>query len=136
VTDDFDVNFCKVLVRKSSGADKQERYEEPLIDVIDEGNSVKLLVQGRCMDQQFSIHVNEDKSGISICREACYIEKGAETVECADYCSKNIPLNLNELQLEGMLFVVSKCNNNNVLEIVIPKRKQEQKKTQSDPEKL
>jgi len=136
VTDDFDVNFCKVLVRKSTDADKQERYEEPLIDVIDEGNSVKLLVQGRCMDQQFSIHVNEDKSGISICRETCYTEKGAETVECADYCSKNIPLNLNELQLEGMLFVVSKCNNNNVLEIVIPKRKQEQKKTQSDPEKL
>jgi hypothetical protein len=136
VTDDFDVNFCKVLVRKSTDADKQERYEEPLIDVIDEGNSVKLLVQGRCMDQQFSIHVNEDKSGISICRETRYIEKGAETVECADYCSKNIPLNLNELQLEGMLFVVSKCNNNNVLEIVIPKRKQEQKKTQSDPEKL
>jgi HSP20 family molecular chaperone IbpA len=136
MTDDFNVNFCKVLVRKTSDVDRQEQYEEPLIDVIDEDNSVKLLVQGRCMDQQFSIHVNEDKSGISICREACYIEKGAETVECADYCSKNIPLNLNELQLEGMLFVVSKCNNNNVLEIVIPKRKQEQKKTQSDPEKL
>lgn len=136
MTEDFDVNFCKVLVRKSSNADKQERYEEPLIDVIDEGNSVKLLVQGRCMDQQFSIHVNENKSGISICRETCYIEKGAETVECADYCSKNIPLNLNDLQLEGMLFVVSKCNNNNVLEIVIPKRKQKQKKTQSDAEKL
>jgi hypothetical protein len=136
VTYDFDVNFCKVFVKKSSDANKHERYEEPLIDVIDEGNSVKLLVQGRCMDQKFSIHVNEDKRGISICRETCYMKKGAETVECADYCSKNIPLNLNELQLENMLFVVSKCNNNNVLEIVIPKRKQEQKKTQSITENL
>ena len=45
-----------------------------------------------------------------------------ETVECNDFCSKNIPLNLKELQLEDMLFVVSKCNNN-VLEIVIPKIK-------------
>ena len=136
MTDESDVNFCKVLVRKSSDADKQERYEEPLIDVIDEENSVKLLVQGRCMDQQFSIHVNEDKSGITICRETCYIKKGAETAECADYCSKNIPLNLDELQLEDMLFVVSKCNKNNVLEIVIPKRKQEQKKTRSGTENL
>ena len=136
MTDKSDVNFCKVLVRKSSDADKQERYEEPLIDVIDEENSVKLLVQGRCMDQQFSIHVNEDKGGISICRKTCYIKKGAETAECADYCSKNIPLNLDELQLEDMLFVVSKCNKNNVLEIVIPKRKQEQKKTRSGTENL
>jgi hypothetical protein len=45
-------------------------------------------------------------------------------VECNDFCSKNIPLNLEELQLKDMLFVVSKCNNNNVLEIVIPKVKQ------------
>ena len=122
--DDFDVNFCKVFVKKSSNPEKREDYEEPLIDVIDEADNIRLLVQGRCSEQQFSIHINEDKSGISLCREACHIKKGSETVECNDFCSKNIPLNLKELQLEDMLFVVSKCNNN-VLEIVIPKIRKE-----------
>ena len=124
MSESFDVDFCKVLVKKSLDTDKHEQFEEPLVDVIDEGDNVKLLVQGRCMDQQFSIHINEDKSGISICREACYRKKASTTVECNDFCSKNIPLNLEELQLKDMLFVVSKCNNNNVLEIVIPKVKQ------------
>lgn len=122
MSDGFHVDFCKVLVRKSSDVEKHEDYEEPLIDVIDEEENIRLLVQGRCSEQQYSIHVNEDKSGISICRETCHVKKGSEKVECNDFCSKNIPLNLEELQLEGMLFVVSKCKNN-VLEIVIPKRK-------------
>lgn len=123
MTDNSDVGFCKVLVKKSSDADKHEQYEESLIDVIDEGDNIKLLVQGRCMDQQFSIHVNEDTGEISICRETCYRKKGLEIIECNDFCSKKIPLNLKELQLEDMVFVVSKCNNNNILEITIPKTK-------------
>ena len=120
MTNSFEVNFCKVLVKKSSDKKKLEEYEEPLIDVINEADNVRLLVQGRCREQQFSIHINEDKSGISICREACHINKGSEKVECNDFCSRNIPLNLKELQLDDMLFIVSKCNNN-TLEIVIPK---------------
>jgi hypothetical protein len=127
MAEDCDINFCKVLVKKSSNAYTHEPYEEPLIDVMDEGDNVKLLVQGRCMDQQFSIHVNEDKTGISICRETCYRKKGLEAIECNDFCSRNIPLNLKELQLEDLVFVVSKCNNNNVLEIIIPKIKQNEK---------
>jgi hypothetical protein len=127
MAEDCDINFCKVLVKKSSDADKREQYEEPLIDVIDEGDNVKLLVQGRCMDQQFSIHVNDDKTGISICRETCYRQKRAEIIECNDFCSRNIPLNLKELQLEDLVFVVSKCNNNNILEIMIPKIKKNEK---------
>jgi hypothetical protein len=123
MTDNSDVGFCKVLVKKSSDADKHEQYEETLMDVIDEGDNIKLLVQGRCMDQQFSIHINEDRGEISICRETCYRKKGLEIIECNNFCSKNIPLNLKELQLEDMVFVVSKCNNNNVLEITIPKTK-------------
>jgi hypothetical protein len=134
MAENFNVNFCKVLVKKSSYTDKQDQHEEPLIDAIDEGDNIKLLVQGRCMDQQFSIHLNEDKGGISICRESCHIKNDSDTVECNDFCSKNIPLNLKELLLEGMLFVVSKCNNNNVLEIMIPKKKQEVKKPQFSAE--
>ncbi len=122
--DNFDVNFCKVLVKKSFDSKEHEDREEPLIDVIDEKDNVRLLVQGRCGEQQFSIHINANKSGISICREACHIKKGSEAIECNDFCSKSVPLNLRELQLEDMLFVVSKCNNN-VLEIVIPKIKKE-----------
>ena len=117
----FDINFCKVLVKKSSDFDKHEQYEEPLIDVIDEGDTVKLLVEGRCFEKQFSIHLNKNKDGITICKEECHKKKGLETLSCNDVCSKNIPLNLKKLQLENMLFVVSKCNNNNVLEISIPK---------------
>ena len=47
MTDNLDVNFCKVLVKKSSDTDKSDQHEEPLIDVIDEGENIKLLVQGR-----------------------------------------------------------------------------------------
>ena len=122
MTDGFNVNFCRVLVKKSSDVEKQEDNEEPLIDVIDEKENIRLLVQGRCSDQQYSIHINEDKSGITICREACHIKPGSEKLECNDFCSKTIPLNLEEPQLEDMLFVVSQCKNN-VLEIVIPKNK-------------
>ncbi len=100
MTKSFDVNFCKVLVIKSSDTDKHEQYEEPLIDVIDEGDDIKLLVQGRCMDQQFSIHINENKGGISICRKTCRRKKRLEIVECDDFCSRNILLDLEELQLE------------------------------------
>ncbi len=123
MTNNLNINFCKVLVKKSTGNNKFEQYEEPLIDVIDEGDNVKLLVQGRCFDQQFSIHLNNKRDGITICTEKCYKQKELEKIECKDVCSQNIPLNLKELQLENMLFVVSTCNNNNALEIMIPKIK-------------
>ena len=55
MADNCGVNFCRVLVKKSSDADNHAEYEEPLIDVVDEGDNVKLLVQGRCIDQQFSL---------------------------------------------------------------------------------
>ena len=123
MTNNLDINFCKVLVKKSPDNNKFEQYEEPLIDVTDEGDNVKLLVQGRCFNQQFSIHLNKEKDGITICTEKCTKNKGLDALECKDVCSRNIPLNVKELQLEDMLFVVSRCNNNNALEIMIPKIK-------------
>ena len=121
IGDCSNLNFCKVLVKKSTSNDKQELYEDPLIDVIDDGDSIKLLVQGRCMEEQVSIHVNPNGDGITICREECSKETSTEVSTCTEVCSRNIRLNLKELQIENMLFVVSKCNNNNVLEISIPK---------------
>lgn len=116
------LSFCKVLVKKPTSNDaKFERYEEPLIDVIDEGDSIKLLVQARCLDQRVSIHVSPNRDGITVCREECSKKEGTGAVTCDDVCSRNINLNLKELQIENMLFLVSKCNNNNILEISIPK---------------
>jgi len=43
---------------------------------------------------------------------------------CNDFCSKNIPLKLKELQIAKMMFVVSTYKNN-VIEITIPKIKRE-----------
>jgi len=121
IADGSNLNFCKVLVKKSTSNDKHALYEDPLIDVIDEGDSIKLLVQGRCMEEQVSIHVNPNGDGITICREECSKKTRTEVATCYEVCSRNIGLNLKELQIENMLFVVSKCNNNNVLEISIPK---------------
>jgi len=122
--DSFDVNLCKVLVKKpTSDSASFEQYEEPLIDVIDEEDNVRLLVQCRCQEEQVSIHVNKNQGGITVCKEQCHIKKESEIVVCGDVCTRNIPLNLKDLQLEDMQFIVSQCNNNNVLEITIPKIK-------------
>jgi len=122
--DSFEVNFCKVLVKKLTlDSPGFERYEEPLIDVIDEEDHVRLLVQCHCQEEQVSIHVNKNHDGITVCKERCHLNKESDTVVCGDVCSTNIPLNLKDLQLENNLFIISQCNNNNVLEITIPKIK-------------
>ncbi len=145
-------NFCKVLVKKTI-ADRSEtdnrrelepdkavfereylnrlseanspidamqpELEEPLIDVFDEKDHIRILVQCRCREQQVTFH--PDKDGITICREECHKTKGGlET--CRDVCRK-LSIRTDELQLENMLFVIAKCNNNNTLEAMIPKVK-------------
>ena len=123
--DGIDVNFCKVLVKKTSAESPIfDDNEEPLIDIIEDEDNVKLLIQCRCLDENISIHVNEDKSGITICKEVCHAGQESEPSKCGDVCSRKIDLNLKNIQLEDKLFVVSKCNNNNTLEISIPKVKQ------------
>ena len=97
----------------------QPELEEPLIDVFDEEDHIRILVQCRCREQQVTFH--PDKDGITICKEECHKNKdGPET--CRDVCRK-LSLRTDELQLENMLFVIAKCNNNNTLEATIPKVK-------------
>jgi hypothetical protein len=97
----------------------QPELEEPLIDVFDEGDHIRILVQCRCREQQVTFHPSKD--GIIVCKEECHKNKsGAET--CRDVCRK-LSIRTDELQLENMLFVIAKCNNNNTLEATIPKLK-------------
>ena len=109
------------LESSSIGYIMQPRFEEdPLIDVFDEEDHVRILVQCRCREQQVTFHPSKD--GITICREDCYQEKGGPET-CADVCRK-LSLRTDELQIENMLFIIAKCNNNNTLEALIPKVKQ------------
>jgi hypothetical protein len=132
--------FCKVLVKKTiadisetsnkkfepekavfypSAGIMQPELEEPLVDVFDEGDHIRILVQCRCREQQVTFHPSKD--GITVCREECHKNKsGAET--CRDVCRK-LSIRTDKLQLENMLFVIAKCNNNNTLEATIPKVK-------------
>jgi hypothetical protein len=97
----------------------QPENEEPLVDVFDEEDHIRILVQCRCREQQVTFHPSID--GITICREECHKEKGgSETYR--DVCRK-LSICTDELQLENMLFVIAKCNNNNTLEAMIPKIK-------------
>jgi len=145
-------DFCKVLVKKTN-ADKSEtgngrelepdkavfereylnrcseanssmgvmqpELEEPLIDVFDEEDHIRILVQCRCREQEVTFH--PDKDGIIICKEECHKNKGGPET-CRDVCRK-LSIRTDELQLENMLFVIAKCNNNNTLEATIPKVK-------------
>ncbi|MEM2780037.1 MAG: hypothetical protein QW791_04085 [Candidatus Bathyarchaeia archaeon] len=77
--------------------------EEPLIDIFEDENYVKVLMQCRCRDQRVTLHKFED--GLQICLE--------------NTCWKlNLPID--ELQVENMIM---RCNNNKALEVEIPKLK-------------
>ncbi len=91
--------------------------EDPLVDVFDEEDYVRILVQCRCREQEVTFHPCSD--GIIVCKEECHGEAdGAEA--CENVCSK-VSLPTDKLQLNDMLFVVAKCNNNNTLEAMVPK---------------
>jgi len=93
--------------------------EDPLVDVIDEEDHIRILVQCRCREQQVTFHPSPD--GLRICREECHIDAdGTET--CNDVC-RNVSLRTDCLQIENMQFIIAKCNNNNTLEAMIPKIK-------------
>ncbi|MEM1540667.1 MAG: hypothetical protein QXJ07_04720 [Candidatus Bathyarchaeia archaeon] len=77
--------------------------EEPLIDVFEEANYIKVLMQCRCRSHKVKIRKYED------CLQICL----------DDECWKlNLPVD--QLQVENSAI---KCNNNEVLEVEIPKLK-------------
>jgi hypothetical protein len=141
-------NFCKVLVKKTPGDESenhssetsafprtgwenvleqssamgdamQEAIEEPFVDVFDEEDYVRILVQCRCREQEVTFHPSDD--GITICREERIREKSGSE-KCTDVCRK-VSIPTEKLQLDNMLFIIAKCNNNNTLEAMIPKIK-------------
>ena len=97
----------------------QSEIEEPLVDVFDEEDCLRILVQCRCREQQVTFHPGSD--GITVCREECHKEKDGPE-KCRDICQK-LNLRTDNLQLGNMQFVIAKCNNNNTLEAMIPKIK-------------
>jgi hypothetical protein len=90
------------------------QLEEPLIDVFENENYVRILMQCRCRDQKVTVHTGVD--GLEICQKKCH--KDAHGIEvCVDECQKlNLPVE--RLKIEDMII---KCNNNEALEVCIPK---------------
>jgi len=78
------------------------QLDEPLIDVLEDGDYIKVLMQCRCREQ--NVNVYRETDGLKLCTKQC----------------QKITLPLTSLQVEHM---ISKCNNNEVFEIDIPKIK-------------
>lgn len=78
------------------------QLDEPLIDVFEDENHIKVMMQCRCNEQNVTIHREAD--GLELCTKEC----------------QKVNLPLTHLQVEHM---ISKCNNNEVFEIDIPKIK-------------
>ena len=113
----------KYIIEESSESNPMVKHmiplpqlEEPLIDIFEDDNYVKILAQCRCQEQRVSIHTDGD--GMEICRKECYNDADGAKV-CVDKCQK-LSLPVRHLQMENM---ITKCNNNEVLEVNIPKQK-------------
>jgi len=91
------------------------QLEEPLIDVIEDRNCIKVLMQGRYNDNRITVHSGID--GIEICKEECYRDANGFEV-CQDKCQKLL-LPTDKLHIEN---ITAKCNNNSVFEVDIPRK--------------
>jgi len=90
--------------------------EETLMDIFEDENYVRVLMQCRCKDQKVAAY--PENNGIKICKKECHT--GEEGVEmCTEKCEK-IDLSNKQLQVEKMIM---KCSNNTVFEVEIPKSK-------------
>lgn len=97
----------KYIIEENSESKTLTRYliplpqaEDPLIDVFEDENYVKIFLQSRCKDQKMTIHTGTDS--LEICTKEC----------------QKLNLPVKHLQVENMIV---RCNNNEVLEIDIPK---------------
>jgi len=88
--------------------------EEPLVDILEDDNYVKVLMQCRCREEKVTVHT--DVNGLEVCKKECYTDAEGKEI-CTDKCQK-LDLPAKHLRFENM---ISKCNNNTVLEIDIPK---------------
>ncbi len=92
------------------------QLDEPLIDIFDDDNYVKILMQCHCRDQKVTLHTGTD--GLEICKRECHKdEEGTET--CVDKCKK-LDVPVEKLEIE---YMTAKCSNNKVFEVTIPKTK-------------
>jgi hypothetical protein len=92
------------------------QVEEPLVDVFEDNNSVKVLMQCRCKDQKVTLHTAKD--GLEICKTECHTAADGQEI-CTDKCQK-LDVPVERLQIENM---AAKCSNNAVFEVNIPKTK-------------
>lgn len=97
----------KYIIEESLESEPSKRYlipipqvEDPLIDVFEDENYIKIFLQCRCKDQEVTIHIDLD--GLEICTKEC----------------RKLNLSVGHLQVENM---IARCNNNTVFEIDIPK---------------
>ena len=97
---DLDTNLPKNII-------PLPQLEEPLIDVFEENNRIKVLMQHRCIDP---VKIYPDKNGVKVCKIVCYNDASNGKV-CIEKC-KEIPLPINTDIKE----INSKCRND-VLEI-------------------
>lgn len=89
--------------------------ENPLVDVFEDDNHVKVLMQCPCKDQKVTVHTDSDS--IEICKRECHTNSEGEEI-CTDKCQK-LDLLTERLQVENM---IQKCSNNTVFEVDIPKK--------------
>jgi len=92
------------------------QVEKPLVDIFEDDQYIKVLMQCRCKDQK--VIVNPSLAGLQICKRECRTNvDGIET--CTDEC-QDLNLPVKHLKIENM---AARCNNNQVFEINIPKMK-------------
>ncbi|MEM3626741.1 MAG: hypothetical protein QXZ25_01810 [Candidatus Bathyarchaeia archaeon] len=87
--------------------------EEPLIDIFEDENYVKILVQCQCKHQKVTFHM--DTNGMEICERKCHEDDEGKEI-CIDRCQR-LELPTRHLQIER---ATTKCNNS-VFELNIPK---------------
>lgn len=142
--------YCRVLAKKMIDAEKQEgsniivqpiedllrrkyivereepksvkppiiplpHLETPLVDVFEDKDQFKVLMQCHCRNQRVTVHTDVDS--MEICKKECYTDSQGTEV-CSDNCQR-LDIPVDRLQIEKM---VSKCKNNEVFEIDIPKK--------------